>query len=325
MTNEDSNTSAPPSPRRSILEQIFISPDEPRLRAGWRVLAQLILWGAVVFFIGFLGQFVIQLGINDFLVSLAYVLAITLSVYLARRFLDRRSFVSLGLELQRPALWDVLAGFGIAGAIIGITFLLEWAFGWLTFLGFMYDILPASQVTRLALRMLMVFILVGWQEELVFRGYQLQNLLEGTNVFVAVILSSATFSLLHLGNPSATWLSTLIIWLAGVFMAYAYLRTRRLWLPIGLHIGWNFFQSTFFGYPVSGMDDFHLILQSVEGAPNWLTGGAYGPDAGLIILPGLVLGVILVYAYSHYFPAGQTDLTAGKIPDSDERTDNHDI
>ncbi|MBN1146177.1 MAG: CPBP family intramembrane metalloprotease [Anaerolineales bacterium] len=306
MENEELPLPDSQPSHRSLFERIFISPDEPRPRAGWRLLLHLMLLGAIIFFIGFLGEFVIQLGLNELLASLGFVLAVTLSVYLARIFLDRRSFTSLGLKLEWRALWDILAGFGIAGSILGLTCLLEWAFGWLTFLGYTWEFLPVGQVALLSLNMLLVFIFVGWQEELVLRGYYLQNMIDGLNMPLAVFLSSAIFGILHLGNPGASWMSTLVILLAGVFLAYAYLRTRRLWLPIGLHIGWNFFQGTVFGFPVSGMDGFHLIQQSVEG-PGVLTGGVFGPDAGLILLPGLVLGAALVTAYSHCFSARKAE------------------
>jgi membrane protease YdiL (CAAX protease family) len=78
-----------------------------------------------------------------------------------------------------------------------------------------------------------------------------------------------------------------------LFFAYAYLRTRQLWLPIGLHIGWNFFEGTIFGFPVSGTTSYQLIHQSVSG-PEIITGGAFGPEAGLILLPALLLGTAMV-------------------------------
>jgi uncharacterized protein len=80
-------------------------------------------------------------------------------------------------------------------------------------------------------------------------------------------------------------------------MAFGYTRTRRLWLPIGLHIGWNFFEGPVFGFAVSGMGSFTLIRQAAAGRQVF-TGGAFGPEAGLIVLPGLALGVLLIYWYT---------------------------
>jgi hypothetical protein len=88
---------------------------------------------------------------------------------------------------------------------------------------------------------------------------------------------------------------------SGLFLASGYLRTRQLWLPIGLHIGWNFFEGPLFGFAVSGTGPFTLIRQVPTG-PELLTGGAFGPEAGLIVLPALGIGLILInwYSYSCY-------------------------
>jgi membrane protease YdiL (CAAX protease family) len=84
---------------------------------------------------------------------------------------------------------------------------------------------------------------------------------------------------------------------AGLFLAFGYLRTRQLWLPIGLHIGWNFFEGPVFGFAVSGTGSFTLIRQVPTG-PDLLTGGAFGPEAGLIVIPALLLGGLLIYWYT---------------------------
>jgi membrane protease YdiL (CAAX protease family) len=121
-----------------------------------------------------------------------------------------------------------------------------------------------------------------------------------------VVISSAFFGALHLGNPNAIWVSAAGIFLAGVFLAYSYLRTRQLWLPIGLHIGWNFFEGVVFGFPVSGSESYALIRTSVDGPVLW-TGGLFGPEAGLVVIPALLLGVVMVYAY-----------TRNRVSDDDE-------
>ena len=70
-----------------------------------------------------------------------------------------------------------------------------------------------------------------------------------------------------------------------------------LWLPIGIHIGWNFFEGVVFGFPVSGLEISHIMHNTMHG-PEIITGGKFGPEAGLILIPGLVLGVIIVSLYS---------------------------
>jgi hypothetical protein len=231
--------------------------------------------------------------------SVIAFLAITISVVLARRTLDRRSFTSLGIKWTGLGRRDMLVGIGLSGLIMGIVYLIEWAAGWLRFEGFAWQIHSWGWVLGGLLGSAMVFILVGWYEELYFRGYLLQNLGDGLNMAWGVSLSSATFALAHALNPNLTWEALLGLFISGLFLAYGYLRTRQLWLPIGLHIGWNFFEGSVFGFPVSGVAYFRLIEHSSIG-PRLATGGEFGPEAGLIILPAMLIGAVLIFAYTRH-------------------------
>jgi membrane protease YdiL (CAAX protease family) len=295
-----------PPPKRSFLRNIFFSPDEPRLRAGWRLLIQTLLFLLLTFCggipIGILLQFSdveIPDGIFLALNQVVEIFAVTLSVYLARRFLDKRSFSSLGLKLDRWTALDIFAGIAITFFMMGFIYIIELGLGWLTVDGFAWETDPILTVLGGTLGMLVVFVFVGWNEELLSRGYHLQTIASGTNLFWGVVISSSIFGLLHLGNPNATWVSAAGIFFAGLFLAYGYLATKQLWLSIGLHIGWNFFEGVVFGFPVSGLDIYHLLRITVNGPELW-TGGAFGPEAGLVVLPGLVLGALLVYAYAKF-------------------------
>jgi len=112
-----------------------------------------------------------------------------------------------------------------------------------------------------------------------------------------VSLSAAIFAIAHAANPNLSWEALMGLFASGLFLAFGYLRTRQLWLPIGLHIGWNFFEGSVFGFPVSGIGYFRLIEQTDLG-PQLATGGEFGPEAGLIILPALLLGAVLIYIFS---------------------------
>jgi membrane protease YdiL (CAAX protease family) len=289
-------TSAP----RPILARIFLSPEERRLRAGWRLIIQSILQFILSFLISLPLQVLVAmippLGwvLNEPLFNL---LAITASIYLARRWLDRRSFSSLGLKWNTQAGQDVLFGIVLTALMMGLIFLAEWAFGWLEFDGFAWQVMPTWELTRSLFIWGMVFLFVGWYEELLSRGYHLQNLADGINMPAAVLISSSVFAALHIFNPSASWISTLGILAAGLFLAFGYLRTKQLWLPIGLHIGWNFFEGPVFGFPVSGLETIRLLQHRAVG-PELLTGGAFGPEAGLILLPALALAAWGIQLYT---------------------------
>lgn len=288
---------------RSWLQRVFLSPEEPRLRAVWRLLGQVLIMLLSLAVLGWLGNYLLSLladisfaGLLMFS-ALITSLAITFSVFVARRILDRRTFTSLGLLANRQAILDLLFGFALTGLMVGLIYLVEWAFGWLEVESFAWQAESGGTIAASILVIVVVFFLGSWQEELLGRGYWLQNLSDGLNRSLGVLLSSAIFALAHLFNPNLSWLSFLGLFLSGLFLAYGYLRTEQLWLPIGLHIGWNFFEGTIFGFPVSGQYFYQLIRQTASG-PELITGGAFGPEAGLILLPALLLGTAGIYWYT---------------------------
>lgn len=303
MTTSQKTVETLPQLRRSFLARIFISPAEPHLRAGWRLLLQTILMMGILLIITsspFWKQ--LQLTKSNFTLLVRSVIELVLvafSVYIARRFLDKRSFHSLGLAVNARMLADVLTGILVTLVIAGLIYLAEIALGWSTFESFAWDVEPAGVVMSGVLTFLAAYFLGSCKEELLFRGYHLQTLASGLNLFWGLVVSSALFGLLHLSDPNATWISAAGVSFGALFLGYAYVRTRQLGLSIGLHFGWNFFQGVVFGFPVSGWEPFRILRHHATGPELW-TGGSFGPEAGLIILPALAVGLALVYAYTRY-------------------------
>ncbi|MGQ9832606.1 MAG: lysostaphin resistance A-like protein [Candidatus Villigracilaceae bacterium] len=296
------------TPKRSILMHIFVSPNEPRLRAGWRLLLQILFMVIIGLVVGMpAGTLAMTLGIDPggmLFGQVVQFVIVTGSVFLAIKLLDRRPIVAIGLKLNRRVAVDLLAGIVITFFMMGFIFIIQLLLGWLTFERFAWQTDPLQTVLIQTVGAFVVFLFVGWTEELLSRGYHLQTIASGLNLTWGIILSSAVFGLLHLGNPNATWVSAAGILFAGLFLAYGYIRTKQLWLPIGLHIGWNFFEGPLFGFPVSGLKTFRLMNLHISGPELW-TGGAFGPEAGLIILPALALGASLIYLYTHLLPPEQ--------------------
>lgn len=232
--------------------------------------------------------------------------AITLSTFILRRVIDRKSLTSLGLKIDSMTIKDLLAGFSIPGFLMGGIFLFNWSVGWLKVRGFAWEINPNATWLADLFIWLIVYIGVGFQEEILSRGYHLQNIAEGLNVPSGILISSLIFALLHLANPSFSLPSFLGLLASGYFLAYAWVRTGQLWLSIGLHIGWNFFEGTIFGFPVSGIEATTLIRQEASG-PGIITGGAFGPEAGLILLPTLIVGALLIRRYTRSRRAGKQE------------------
>jgi hypothetical protein len=128
---------------------------------------------------------------------------------------------------------------------------------------------------------------------LLIRGYTLQVLEQAWGIRTTVGASSAIFAGLHLGNPVAGWTASIGLVAAGLLFAYAYLATRALWLPIGLHLSWNLSEGPMLGFPVSGLAGAGLLETRVSG-PELATGGNFGPEAGLVGLLGVGLGFLVI-------------------------------
>jgi len=108
-----------------------------------------------------------------------------------------------------------------------------------------------------------------------------------------MILISSIFGLLHWRNPGATTLSVLNTILAGVMLALAYMKTRSLWFPYGIHFGWNAGLSVVLGYPVSGIQTASILTTHVSGSETVL-GGTYGPEAGILGTVIFAAGVLAI-------------------------------
>lgn len=290
-------------PRRGCLARAFINQEERRLRSGWRVLLYGLLFLAaqslaapavrLAFPASSVGAPLAQgLYVGGYLAS---VVAVT---WLARRFIDRRGFLNLGLR-PKPLFWaDLLVGVALGALLMAGIFAVQRAAGWLELQRFAWEEVSWQKLLPQLAASLWLYLVVAVNEELMVRGYVLQNLAEWLNMCWALVISSAVFGLLHAANPHATWVSTLNLAVAGIFLASGYLVTGSLWLPMGLHFGWNFFQGTVFGFPVSGTGGFHLIRHSVTG-PSWATGGRFGPEAGLPGLAAMVLGTLVIWLWGH--------------------------
>jgi membrane protease YdiL (CAAX protease family) len=120
-------------------------------------------------------------------------------------------------------------------------------------------------------------------EELLFRGYAFQTLIQAVTFLPATLLMAALFGLAHMQNPHVTAFSLSNVVLAGILFSFAYMKTRSLWLPFGVHFAWNFSQTTLFGLPTSGMTDpSHTLFNAVRSGPAWIGGGEFGPEGGVL-------------------------------------------
>ena len=139
--------------------------------------------------------------------------------------------------------------------------------------------------------------LLGWTvqgsaEEVLTRGWLMPVLGIRTRPWVGVLVSSSIFGLIHLANPSAGAVSTVNTMLVGLFFAAYALWERSLWGVCGLHAAWNWAQGNVFGLEVSGtLVRGGMLLDLQETGPDLLTGGAYGPEGGLLDAAASLIGI----------------------------------
>ncbi len=163
---------------------------------------------------------------------------------------------------------------------------------------------------------LAALLIAALAEEVAFRGYPFQRLIEALGPVMATLVISATFGVVHLGNPDSTMASTAVTVIAGWLFAIAYLRTRALWLPWGLHFAWNASMGILFGLPVSGLRNFSPVVSANAHGPFWLTGDGYGPEGSLITAAVMVgsLGVLTWVTSDFAFQYAQPVIIPGGIP-----------
>lgn len=214
---------------------------------------------------------------------------------LLRKFIDKRSFISLGFTWKTFG-GEAALGFFIAVTLLGIGSLVLVCVGYVTFLSIHVNTYPL-------LAGLSLMVVVAFVEELMFRGYILNNLMQSMNKWIALIISAAVFALVHCSNPDVTVLAIVNVFLAGVFLGLNYIFTKNLWFGIFFHFAWNFLQGPILGYDVSGLKLQSLFQQAVTGPEFW-TGGPFGFEGSALCPLLLSLSIIaLVYGFERKYVA----------------------
>ncbi len=209
----------------------------------------------------------------NIVISIFGFLGMLSTALLFRRFIDKKSFISLGFKFrgyQRDATVGLILGFTLISlgfsilAVSDIITVKEYSFDGYLLFGY-----------------LIFFIIGSLNEEIMIRGYFLSNMMDSMNQYLALFISSLLFAIMHLANAHVTFLSFINILLAGILLGVYYIHIRNLWLPIALHFSWNFFQGPVFGFEVSGVDVKGVIIQDLSGSDLW-TGGEFGFEGSLI-------------------------------------------
>lgn len=215
-----------------------------------------------------------------FVTALATFLGLLAGTWAALAIFEKRSLAAVGLHSGSTASVELAYGVAFGAGIILVTGLVLFLFGWLT---------VREDEGRLLAGLGQVAGLTGFVafaaafEELLFRGYPFQLVWSRFGLAVALGLSAGLFALAHLWNPELTPLAFLNLALAGLLLALVYVRTRSLWVAIGVHAGWNWVLAVPLDQPVSGFVFGMPGYDVVETGPDVFTGGAFGPEGGFVV------------------------------------------
>jgi membrane protease YdiL (CAAX protease family) len=233
-------------------------------------------------------QDVLDLAMSDlFLFSVGGIFVVGTIVVTALWvvLIDQRPLTSIGLRTRRPA-WEWLRGMLVGAGLMGLAVGLMAAFGTIQAGGSLLE--NPARLLGVA-GALFFFLIQGPAEEIVFRGYLLPVLGARGNLTLGIVVSSLLFGLAHILNPSFGLLPLINIVLAGVLFALYALVEEGLWGAFGLHSAWNWVQGNVLGMAVSGGFFGPSVFTLREAGPDWLTGGAFGPEGGVVVTGLLVL------------------------------------
>jgi uncharacterized protein len=288
-----------PPPFERAVRRIFLGPEG--LRPLWRLVVAVGLYNLLLFVIEALlatdpaiwawmrgrSRSVLTPGVLIFSESIRVMAAIATAVLMLQ--VEDRSFRDYGLPWSAAfgkRLWQGAAyGLALLSALMASIA----ALGGFSLGGFALD---GAAAIRDGVLYLLAFLLVGFFEESVFRGYMQATLAEEIGFWPAAFVLSTCFGLMHIRNAGEAKPGLLLAGCFGLLAAFSLRRTGTIWFGIGMHAAWDWGESYFFGVPNSGVPAAgHLTASSLRG-PTWLTGGSVGPEGSLLVFAVMIIGAL---------------------------------
>ena len=290
---------------------------EPRIKNGWlRAILFLPIWLVIMGLVQGIGVVLVMVvsgvdmanpdsaealfGEMSFdsptmlILTVFSLLGSFLALWVATKFIDRKPLMSIGLSVKDKTN-EMLIGLAFALAFIGGLFAILWLIGAINVTGYV-GFKPGVFIVS------MMLFMAAFDEELIFRGYILNNMMDATsNRWIALAGSSVLFALLHAGNPSiwSTWVPMTELFAAGFILGISYTFTKNLWFPTFFHFGWNFFQGLL-GFEISGLnvDSWKMISHENSGnVPDIVSGGSFGIEGSVITLSCTIICTYLIFKY----------------------------
>lgn len=286
------------------MEENYLIEKKPAIKRGWLrallfLIAFFILYVVIQGVVAFIIATVLNTSLSDlgtlladpnklgiqFIVTSSSLIITILIAWIFRRYIDRKSFVSMGFELKGKGK-DILYGLLVGFLLISLGFVI-------LRLSNNLEVISIQFSAKIVFGGFFFFVIAAMVEEIVFRGYILNNFMDSfKNKYIALLLSAILFALIHGMNPNLSILGFINLIVAGITLGITYIYTKNLWFPVFLHVSWNFFQGTIFGFEVSGSNFNSIIQQKVIGN-DLITGGDFGFE-GSIIITVLLIGMIVI-------------------------------
>lgn len=282
------------------------------VRSGWLILFACIIYVAMQIACSLPGVYLyrtslFEAGSLDNLVELSQypwielsmngggVLGALLGSLLLWKFMNKGRIVDLGFAIDKLQFRDFVFGLLLGGASMALIFAVLLLTGALQ----LHSNLLVPEFSTYSLTFLILFLLVGFSEEIFFRGYIMRTMVDRNNPkWLIYIISAIIFSMFHGTNPNVSLFGLINIALVGLLFSYMFDITKSLWLPIGYHITWNYFQGNVFGFPVSGTNPHGLYEITLKNQAALFTGGSFGPEGGMLATILIILGAAAVKMYS---------------------------
>ena len=285
------------------MHKLFIN-QYGRLRSGWRAVIFVFAFIAALFLLvtalrAFyavflaLAQFPSSRLIEEIIYRCSLLAAALGAGYLCARFLEGLPWKSLGQTLHAGWFRDLAIGCAVGFISLALAVGIAAAGN-----GLKLSINEASLLAlgRSMLGSAALLFVAALAEEAMFRAYALQTFTRAQLVWFGVVLTSLAFGFAHLQNPNVVGLTFGNTVLGGVWLAIGYVRTRSLWLPLGLHWVWNWALGWFFGVPISGATLVsNPLLKATDVGPEWLTGGQYGIEGGVACTVALIVSTVFLW------------------------------
>src|SRR6202521_1080565 len=298
-----------PRPLAERIHAIFVGPGG--LRAGWRLLFYVGMGSVFFVVLRALVQYVQPReghGIWQDLISELEFLASAVLPALVMAAIEKRSFGDYGLPRRQAfgkSLWV-----GMVWGIVAIT-LLVLAIGGVGDFTLGALALHGKRILKFAAFWGAFFVVVGFFEEFLLRGYTQFTLTQGIGFWPAALVLSTAFAALHFGNPGETWAGLLAVAAIGLFFCLTLRRTGNLWFAVGFHASWDWGESYLYSVPDSGgMVTGHLMRSSFHGS-RWITGGSVGPEGSVLVFVVIALTWV---AFSRMYPEVKYKTEVVRVP-----------